>query len=80
MVTKVQKWGDSLGLRIPESLAAAVNVKAGTTVNVSVVNGRLVVRPLRRPKYVLGELLKEIKPGNLHEEVFTGDRVRGEAW
>ena len=78
MATKIQKWGNSLRLRIPKTLAAAVNVEAGSTVDISAVNGRLVVRPLRRPRCVLGELLKGIKPGNIHEEVGTGERVGGE--
>jgi antitoxin MazE len=80
MVTKIQKWGNSLALRIPKSFAAEAKVVAGSTVDISVANGGLVVRPTRRPKYVLGELLKGIKPGNLHEEVSTGERVGVEAW
>jgi len=80
MVTKIQKWGNSLALRIPKSFAAEAKVVAGSTVDISVANGRLVVRPTRRPQYVLRELLKGIKPGNLHEEVSTGKRVGVEAW
>lgn len=80
MVTKIQKWGNSLGLRIPKSFAAEANIEAGSTVDISVVNGGLVIRPLRRRKYVLGQLLKGIRPGNLHEEVGTGERVGVESW
>ena len=58
MVTKIQKWGNSLALRIPKSFAAEAKVVAGSTVDISVANGRLVVRPTRRPQYVLRELLK----------------------
>jgi antitoxin MazE len=80
MVTKIQKWGNSLGLRIPKSFAAEAKVEDGSTVDISVVNGGLVVRPMRRRRYVLGELLKGIRPDNLHEEVSTGERVGVEAW
>ena len=80
MVTKIQKWGNSLGLRIPRSFAAEANVEAGSSVDISVVNGGLVVRPLRRRKYVLGDLLKGVRPDNLHEEISTGERAGVEAW
>ena len=51
MQTKIQKWGNSLGLRIPRSFAAEAQVKEGATVDLSVENGRLLVRPLRIRKY-----------------------------
>ena len=80
MLTKIQKWGNSLGLRIPRSFAAEAQVKAGSTVDISVADGGLVVRPVHRRKYRLSELLKGVRPGNLHEEVTTGEPVGREAW
>ncbi|MDA2939103.1 AbrB/MazE/SpoVT family DNA-binding domain-containing protein [Acidobacteria bacterium AH-259-A15] len=80
MLTKVQKWGNSLGLRIPKSFAAEAHIKAGSTVDICVENGGLVIRPVHRPKYVLRELLKEVSSKNLHEEVTTGEPVGREAW
>ncbi len=80
MLTKIQKWGNSLGLRIPKSFAAEAEVEAGSTVDICVENGDLVIRPVRRREYVLSELLKEINPQNLHEEISTGEPVGREAW
>lgn len=80
MQTKIQKWGNSLGLRIPRSFAAEAQVSEGATVDLSVENGRLLVRPLRRRKYVLGDLLKKVTPRNMHREVSTGEAVGREAW
>ena len=80
MQTKVQKWGNSLGLRIPRSLAAEAQVKDGSPVDLSVENGRLLVRPLRSRKYALAALLKQVKPQNLHREVSTGRATGREAW
>jgi hypothetical protein len=51
--TRIQKWGNSLGLRIPRSFAAEAQVEEGATVDLSVENGRLLVRPLRVRKYAL---------------------------
>ena len=80
MQTKIQKWGNSLGLRIPKSFAADVQVAEGSTVDLSVEDGRLVVQPFRARKYRLGDLLKKINSRNLHREVSTGEPVGREAW
>ena len=80
MLTRIQKWGNSLGLRIPKSFAAEVEVEAGSTVDIRVENGDLVIRPLRRMQYVLSELLEGVNSRNLHEEISTGDPVGREAW
>jgi len=80
MLTRIQKWGNSLGLRIPRSFAADVEVEAGSTVDIRVENGDLVIRPVRRRQYVLSELLEGVNSGNLHEEISTGHPVGREAW
>ena len=80
MVTRIQKWGNSLGLRIPKSFAAEARVKEGSPVDLRVEDGELVIRPLKRRQYKLTQLLKQIKPGNVHSEVSTGDRAGREAW
>ena len=80
MQTKIQKWGNSLGLRIPKSFAAEAQVAEGSTVDLSVKHGRLVVQPLRTRRYVLGDLLKKIDSRNVHREVSTGEPVGREAW
>jgi antitoxin MazE len=80
MQTKIQKWGNSLGLRIPRSFAAEAQVKEGATVDLSVENGQLLVRPLRVRKYSLAALLRKVDRRNLHGEVSTGRAVGREAW
>ena len=80
MLTKIQKWGNSLGLRIPKSFAAEAEVEEGSTVDLAIENGELVIRPLRRPRYSLEDLLKGITPQNMHDEFGTGDPVGREEW
>ncbi len=80
MLTKVQKWGNSLGLRIPKSFAEQAGVEAGSEVDLSVEDGELIVRPRRQPKYELKDLLRSITAKNVHKEVETGDPVGREAW
>lgn len=79
MQTKVQKWGNSLGVRIPRSFAAEARVEAGSTVDISVEKGSLRIRPVHR-RYSLRGLLRKVTPRNLHEEVGTGVPVGREAW
>lgn len=80
MQTKVQKWGNSLGLRIPKSFAEQAGVEAGSDVDLSVEDGELIVRPRRQPRYELKDLLRSVTAKNLHKEVETGDPVGREAW
>lgn len=80
MLTKVRKWGNSLGLRIPKAFAEEALVAEGTTVDVSVSEGRIVVRPVRGPRYELAKLLAGVSEENLHAEVETGRAIGREAW
>lgn len=80
MLTKIQKWGNSLGLRIPKAFAAEARIEAGSTVDLSVKDGEFVVKPIRRRKYDLRDLLEVINSRNLHCEVETGEPVGREAW
>jgi antitoxin MazE len=78
--TKIRKWGNSLGLRIPRSLASEAAVDDGSTVDITVEGGDLVIRPLRRRRYSLDELLAGIDDENRHGEVSTGAPVGNESW
>jgi antitoxin MazE len=80
MKARIQKWGNSLALRIPKSFAAESQLEQGMLVDVSLHEGKLVVTPLRAPALTLEELLQGITPQNLHHEVDTGPAVGNEAW
>jgi len=70
--TKIQKWGNSLGMRIPGHLAKEAGVQEGTGVDIRVVRGRLVISVLRRTKYSLAELVAGITPGNRNSTLLDG--------
>jgi antitoxin MazE len=78
--TRIQRWGNSLGLRIPRSFAEEAGVAAGSEVDLSLRDGDLVVKPVRRRTYRLEELLERITAKNLHGEVDTGGPVGREVW
>ena len=80
MKTKVQKWGNSLALRIPKSFAAETALEFDAEVELSLVEGRLVVTPLTKPDYSLEQLLEGVTEENIHAEVNAGAPVGHEAW
>lgn len=80
MLTRVRKWGNSLGLRIPRSFAAELGVDDGSAVDLSVRDGEIRVRPSRRRAYSLEALLEGVEKGNLHGEVPAGRPVGREIW
>ena len=80
MITTIRKWGNSLGLRIPRNLAKDVQVEEGSSVQLSVRKGRLVITPIKRKEYSLEELVTDIKPSNLHEEIEFGAPAGREVW
>lgn len=80
MRTRVQKWGNSLALRIPKSFATEVGLQRETAVEVSMANGKLVITPVVEPKLTLKQLLARVTKGNLHHEIDTGSAVGNETW
>lgn len=80
MVATVAKWGNSLAIRIPQNLAREIDVAEGSEVDLAVVDGNLVVKPRKRRRYSLDELVKEITPENLHTEIDSGVAVGNEVW
>lgn len=80
MRTKIVKWGNSLGLRIPKAFAEEVRVGEGSEVDLSMENGNLVVKVMDPGKLDLNDLLDKITDDNIHGEADTGDAVGDEAW
>lgn len=80
MNATVQKWGNSLALRIPSSLAKDVHFHQGSVVEVAVVDGKMVIKPKGQHKYSLPQLLKAVTKNNRHSEHDWGGAVGQEVW
>lgn len=80
MRVRVQRWGNSLALRIPKPFAEDVGVSEGTVVDVSVSKGRLIASPATTPPVRLQELLRAVTKQNLHGETEIGPPSGREAW
>ena len=80
MKARVQKWGNSLALRIPKSLAVEAGIENDAPVELTLKGGTIVIARVAPPPLSLAELLEGITPQNLHSEVDTGDATGREAW
>ncbi|MEW6173531.1 MAG: AbrB/MazE/SpoVT family DNA-binding domain-containing protein [Bacillota bacterium] len=78
--TRVQKWGNSLALRIPKPLAAEVGLKDNSPVRLLLQDGKLMIVPVIKPAVSLDCLLAQVTEENLHREVDTGFAMGSEVW
>ncbi len=75
----VTKWGNSLAVRIPKNLASQINLKEGSSISITVSEGKIVISP-KRKKYTLEELLEGTSPDDFGGEIDWGEPVGVEIW
>ena len=80
MLTKVQKWGNSLALRIPKAFARDAQLANDSLVEINIVEGQIIITPVVAPSWTLEELLAGINKKNIHHEVDTGSAIGNEVW
>ena len=82
MLVQIQKWGNSLAIRIPKSFAKEIPIDQDSLVDLSPVDGKLVAIPIAIPiietEYSLEALLAEVTEENIHTEIDTGESVGNE--
>jgi antitoxin MazE len=79
MKSQVGKWGHSLAVRIPGVYAKELGLEDGAAVEVTRVDGGLLLR-VPKHAYSLDDLLARVTPENIHGETDWGPPVGGEAW
>ena len=77
MQISIKKWGNSLGVRIPQSILNILNIKENQNLNIEVQNGNIIIKPITRE---LENLLSQISPENLHNEIDFGSSKGAEVW
>jgi antitoxin MazE len=80
MKAKIQKWGNSLALRIPKPVAEELGVAQDSLVDLTMTKKTLVVTPAPRATLRLADLLKRVTPENLHGEEDFGSPAGRELW
>lgn len=79
MRTRVQKWGNSLAVRIPKPFAEGAGLRPSSEVEVSLEEGAVRLSPVRR-RWKLKQLLSGVTRKNIHREVDAGPARGREAW
>ena len=79
MKTTIQKWGNSLAVRIPRPFAEEIHLEENTAVDLTIRSGKLVIVPVE-PAITLESLVEQITDENRHHEIETGNRVGNEVW
>ncbi len=80
MKSRLQKWGNSLALRIPKSFAQEIGLHRDGAVSLSLEEGRLIVVPVTEPLLTLEQLLEQVTKENIHREVNAGSAAGEEVW
>jgi antitoxin MazE len=80
MRATIQKWGNSLALRIPKTYGKELGISESTQVEISIDKSTLVIRPKKVKKPVLKQLLAMINEKNRHAAIETGPAVGKEVW
>lgn len=77
MQAVVQKWGNSLGFRLPAIWAIDNNIKNGSKIEVITEKGKITILPQKK---TLDDMLEMVTPENIHSEISTGNSVGSEEW
>jgi len=77
MQAVVQKWGNSLGFRIPSLWAKDNNVKSGSKVEVIAEKGKMIILPQKKS---LDDMMAMVNDDNIHSEISTGHAIGNEEW
>jgi len=80
MTTKLQKWGNSLGVRLPKTEIKKAGLREGKSVSVRAFKGGIFIKSVPVKKMTLSELVSKINPRNKHEEIDWGVLKGSEIW
>jgi antitoxin MazE len=80
MKTRVQRWGNSLGVRIPKAFAQQAGLQENAPITVSLIDGKLLIERLGADSFTLDDLLAGVTDLNIHAEVATGPATGSETW
>lgn len=75
METKIQKWGNSLAVRLPKAFAEQAGIENGSDVQISIQDGNIILVPVKDHAKLLDALLEKIDESTLHSEIDFGKPV-----
>lgn len=78
MKSRIHKWGNSLAIRIPKAFADEIALAPNSAVDITIMDGKLVIMPLAKPEFTLEKLLAGITDDNRHGKIENGTAVNNE--
>ena len=80
MLAKAQKWGNSLAVRLPKTVAEECGIEADSPVEILREDNLIIIKPVRKKGLSLDSLLAGVTKDNIHSEVPTGKPAGKEIW
>ncbi len=80
MTTKVQKWGNSLAVRLPKYVTDGVGLRQGSAVSIVFGDDLISIKPISKKGETLEQMVRKINKKNRHAEVDWGRPVGKEIW
>jgi antitoxin MazE len=79
MKTKIQKWGNSLGVRLPKSITEQKALKEGRGVSIMIKDNQIVIEPIEEDE-TLESIMAAVSPDNLPREIDWAEEQGNEIW
>lgn len=80
MEVKLQKWGNSLGIRIPKNILDSLDFKEGDSLLINQVDEKILISKSKKKKISLKELFDKYKGKNLSKDFSWDEKVGREIW
>ncbi len=81
MQTRIQKWGNSQGLRFPKHILHEAHINVGDKLNIFVNNGKITIEPFNiKNKYKIEELVSKMPKNYFSKELDWGNPVGKECY
>ncbi len=80
MIQKIQKWGNSLAVRLPKYITDSLKLNNGASVKMSIKGNTVIIEPAKPHYYRLEDLLSDVCKENIHQEIDTGPPTGNEVW
>ncbi|HWR65498.1 MAG TPA: AbrB/MazE/SpoVT family DNA-binding domain-containing protein, partial [Bellilinea sp.] len=74
------KWGNSFAVRIPRNLINSLSLTSRVSLDIREEDGKLILTPIQPKKFQLSEMIAQITPQNIHDEVDFGNETGNEVW
>lgn len=80
MVSKVQRWGNSQGLRLPKHILESADISVGDDVEVIPQEGQILIKKASKRKFDLAEMVSRMPRNYKVQEESFGEPVGKEEW